>query len=107
MPRMPRVFVERGIDHVQSSVTHGESVLGGDPEAERLIDATCEVKLRDRQVVLAWWIMSDRYPLAARCKGVPLWGSLTSVYLRVTKGFNVRSRVRGPFWQSQNSTKVI
>ncbi len=41
------MFVEGGIHHVYNRVTRGEGAFGEDREAERLLDAICEVKQRD------------------------------------------------------------
>ena len=71
MPRVPRVFVEGGIDHVYTRVTRGERVFADDGEAERLVDVMREVKQRDGLVVLAWCVMSNHYHLAVQCTSVP------------------------------------
>ena len=107
MPRSPRLFVEGGIYHVYNRVTRGERAFGEDPEAERLLDAMREVKQRDGLVVLAWCIMSNHYHLAIRCTGVPLWRSMASIHVKVTKGFNARNRVWGPFWQGRYRAKLV
>lgn len=107
MPRSPRVFVEGGIYHVYNCVTRGESAFGEDSEAERLLDAMREIKQRDGLIVLAWCIMSNHYHLAIRCTDVPLWRSMASIDVKVTKGFNARNRVFGPFWQGRYRAKLV
>jgi putative transposase len=107
MPKSRRLFVGGGIYHVCNRVTRGERALGEDPEAERLLDVMREVKQRHGLVVLAWCIMSNHYHLAIRCTGVPLWRSMASNHVKVTKGFNARSRVYGPFWLGRYRAKLV
>ncbi len=107
MPRAPRVFIEGGIYHVYNRVTRGERVFGEDGEAQRLVDVMREIKQRDEFVVLAWCVMSNHYHLAIRCTSAPLWRSLASVQLKVTRAYNSHYRVHGPFWQGRYKAKLV
>jgi len=107
MPRSRRVFVEGGIYHVYNRVTRGEGVFAEDAEAERLVEAMREVKQRDGLVVLAWCVMSNHYHLAVRSTSVPLWRSMASIHLEVSRGYNALYRVHGPFWQGRYKAKLV
>ena len=101
MPRSPRVFLEGGVYHVYNRVTRGEKVFGDDHEALFLLDTIREVRDRDGFIVLAWCIMGNHYHLAVRCATVPLWRSMASIHSKVSKSYNARYRVYGPFWQGR------
>jgi REP element-mobilizing transposase RayT len=101
------VFVEGGIYHVYNRVTRGEHVFAEDAEAERLLDAMRDSKKRDKFIVLAWCIMSNHYHLAIRSTSVPLWRSMASIHSKVSKSYNRRHRVFGPFWQGRYKAKLI
>lgn len=107
MPRPPRVFVEGGIYHVYNRVTRGECVFAEDREAARLVDAMRDARDRDSLIVLAWCIMSNHYHLAVRCGSVPLWRSMASIHMRVSKSYNARCRFYGPFWQGRYRAKLV
>ncbi len=107
MPRAPRVFIEGGIYHVYNRITRGERVFSEDGEAQRLFDLMREIKKRDGLIVFAWCIMSNHYHLAVRCTSVPLWRSLASVQLKMSRAYNARSKVYGPFWQGRYKAKLI
>jgi putative transposase len=107
MPRAPRIFVEGGIYHVYNRVTRGERVFAEDNEAQRFVEQMREIKQRDGFVVLAWCVMSNHYHLAMRCTSVPLWRSLASLQLKVTRAYNAHYRVHGPFWQGRYKAKLV
>lgn len=107
MPRSPRVFLEGGVYHVYNRVTRGEKVFGDDHEALFLLDAIREVRDRDGFIVLAWCIMGNHYHLAVRCATVPLWRSMASIHTKVSKSYNARYRVYGPFWQGRYKAKLV
>jgi REP element-mobilizing transposase RayT len=107
MPRAPRVYIEGGIYHVYNRVTRGERVFAEDGEAQRLVDVMREIKQRDEFVVLAWCVMSNHYHLAIRCTSAPLWRSLASVQLKVSRAYNSHYRVHGPFWQGRYKAKLV
>ena len=85
MPRAPRLFIEGGIYHVYNRITRGEPVFAEDGEAQRFVEFMREIKQRDGLVVLAWCVMSNHYHLAVRCTSVPLWRSLASMQLKMTR----------------------
>jgi REP element-mobilizing transposase RayT len=107
MPRSPRVFLEGGIYHVYNRVTRGEKVFDDDQEALFLLDTMRKVRDRDGFIVLAWCIMGNHYHLAVRCTSVPLWRSMASLHTRVSRSFNSRYRVYGPFWQGRYNAKLV
>jgi len=107
MPRSPRVFLEGGIYHVYNRVTRGERVFGEDHEALFLLDTMRQVRDRDGFIVLAWCIMGNHYHLAVRCASVPLWRSMSSIHTKVSKNFNARYRVYGPFWQGRYKARLV
>lgn len=107
MPRSPRVFVEGGIYHVYDRVTRGECVFAEDAEAKRLLDTMREIKQRDGLIVLAWCIMGNHYHLAVRCTSVPLWRSMASIHSKISRNFNARNRMYGPFWQGRYKAKLV
>jgi REP element-mobilizing transposase RayT len=107
MPRPLRVFVPGGIFHIYSRVARGEAVFDDRREAEAFLDAVRDVKGRDDFVVFAWCLMSNHYHLAVRSGSVPLWRSMQSIQLRVTKGFNRRQRVAGPLWQGRYRSRYV
>ena len=107
MPRSPRVFLEGGIYHVYNRVTRGERVFSEDDEALFLLNTMRKVRDRDGFNVLAWCIMGNHYHLAVRCKSVPLWRSMASIHTKVSKSYNARYRVYGPFWQGRYKAKLV
>jgi REP element-mobilizing transposase RayT len=107
MPRSPRVFLEGGIYHVYNRVTRGERVFDEDQEALFLLDTMRKVRDRDDFIVLAWCIMGNHYHLAVRCTSVPLWRSMASLHTRVSRSYNARYRVYGPFWQGRYKAKLV
>ena len=107
MPRSPRVFVEGGIYHVFNRVTRGEKVFAEDSAAQHFLDVLQETKQRDEFIVLAWCIMPNHYHLAVRCVSVPLWRSLASIQAKVTRKYNARLHVHGPFWQGRYQAKLV
>jgi REP element-mobilizing transposase RayT len=107
MPRSPRVFLEGGIYHVYNRVTRGERIFGEDNEASFLLETMRKVRDRDDFIVLAWCIMGNHYHLAVRCKSVPLWRSMASIHAKISKSYNARHRVYGPFWQGRYKAKLV
>lgn len=107
MPRSPRVFLEGGIYHVYNRVTRGERVFGEDEEALFLLNTMRKVRDRDGFIVLAWCIMGNHYHLAVRCTSVPLWRTMASIHTKVSKSYNARYRVYGPFWQGRYKAKLV
>lgn len=107
MPRSPRIFVEGGIYHVYNRVTRGEKVFDEDQEALFLLDTMRKVRDRDDFIVLAWCIMGNHYHLAVRCTSVPLWRSMASIHVNISRSFNKRYRVYGPFWQGRYKAKLV
>ena len=107
MPRPPRVFVEGGIYHVYNRVTRGEMVFAEDQEAVRLLDAMRDARDRDGLTVLAWCILGNHYHMAVRCGSVPLWRTMASINMRISKSYNARYRFYGPFWQGRYRAKLV
>lgn len=107
MPRSPRAFLEGGIYHVYNRVTRGERVFSEDDEALFLLNTMRKVRDRDGFKVLAWCIMGNYYHMAVRCKSVPLWRSMASIHTKVSKSYNARYRVYGPFWQGRYRAKLV
>jgi len=107
MPRAPRLFIEGGIYHVYNRITRGEPVFAEDGEAQRFVEFMREIKQRDGLVVLAWCVMSNHYHLAVRCTSVPLWRSLASMQLKMTRAYNAHYRFHGPFWQGRYKAKLV
>jgi len=107
MPRSPRVFLEGGIYHVYNRVTRGERVFDEDQEALFLLETMRKVRDRDEFVVMAWCIMGNHYHLAVRCTSVPLWRSMASIHSKVSKSYNARYRMYGPFWQGRYKAKLV
>jgi REP element-mobilizing transposase RayT len=107
MPRSPRVFLEGGVYHIYNRVTRGERVFGDDHEALFLLDTIRAVRDRDGFIVVAWCIMGNHYHLAVRCTSVPLWRSMASIHTKVSKSYNARYRLYGPFWQGRYKAKLV
>jgi len=107
MPRAPRLFIEGGIYHVYNRITRGEPVFAEDGEAQRFVEFMREIKQRDGLVVLAWCVMPNHYHLAVRCTTVPLWRSMASVQLKMTRAYNAHYRFHGPFWQGRYKAKLV
>ncbi len=105
--RPPRVFVEGGIYHVYNRVTRDERVFDGDGEAARLLDAMCDARDRDGLTVLAWCIPGNHDHMAVRCGSVPVWRTMASIHTRVSKSYNARYRVCGPFRQGRYREKPV
>ena len=107
MPRPNRVILEGGIFHVYNWIGRGEPVFSDDNEAAAFTDLLSEVKQRDGWTVFAWCLMSNHYHIALRCGAVPLHRSLKSLQQGVTRGFNARHQVVGPFWQGRYRAKLV
>jgi REP element-mobilizing transposase RayT len=107
MPRSPRVFLEGGVYHVYNRVTRGELVFSDDQEAMLLLETMRDIRDRDEIVVLAWCIMSNHFHLALRCTAVPLWRSMASIQTKISKSYNARNRLFGPFWQGRYKAKLV
>ena len=107
MPRKPRVFVEGGAYHVYCRTGRGARVFDEAEEAAAFVEVLRKVKERDGFLLYAWCLMGSHYHLAVRTTRVPLWRSMASLHVTVSKGFNRRHKVFGPLWQGRYRAKIV
>ena len=107
MGRKPRVFVEGGVYHVYCRTAHGERAFEDPEEAAAFVAVLRETKERDGFLVYAWCLMANHYHIALRTTRVPLWRSMATINVRVTKGYNHRKQLLGPLWQTRYRAKIV
>ena len=107
MGRKPRVFVEGGVYHVYCRTAHGERAFDDPDEAAAFVEVLRETKERDGFLVYAWCLMPNHYHLALRTTRVPLWRSMATINVRVSKGYNRRKQLLGPLWQTRYRARIV
>ena len=98
MGRKPRVFVEGGVYHVYCRTAHGERAFEDPDEAAAFVEVLRETKEHDGFLIYAWCLMANHYHLAIGTTRVPLWRSMATINVRVSKGYNLRKQLLGPLW---------
>jgi len=107
MGRKPRLFVEGGVYHVYCRTAHGERVFKDEEEAAAFVGVLREIKERDGFLLYAWCLMANHYHVALRSTRVPLWRSMASINVRVTKAYNRRKKLLGPLWQTRYRARIV
>ena len=107
MGRKPRVFIEGGVYHVYCRTAHGERAFDDPDEAAAFVEVLLETKERDGFLVYAWCLMPNHYHLALRTTRVPLWRSMATINVRVSKGYNRRKQLLGPLWQTRYRARIV
>lgn len=107
MPRQPRIFIDGAMYHVYNRLSRGGRDFKHRDQAHAFVTEMIRVKARDRLIVYAWCLLPTHYHLLVRTSDRPLWRSMATIGLVMTRQINRKARVKGPGWQSRYKAKMV
>ncbi len=107
MPRRPRIFIDGGMYHVCNRLTRGGRDFEECDQAHAFVTEMIKVKSRDSLIVYAWCLLPTHYHLLVRTSTRPLWRSMATVGLAMTRQINRKAKMKGPGWQSRYKAKIV